>query len=173
MLTLRRALAPEDVAVRSARVLRRLAEVPQFRNAARIGLYLPLWNEVDVTPLLDSAGSGPAPFLPRLLPDGTLEFAAYDPARIGAGPRGVRQPEPDVPAIPMDELDAVLVPGLAFDRTRNRLGLGAGYYDKTLADCRRKPFTIGIAYAFQLVDALPTDPWDVPLDCVVSETVTI
>lgn len=74
------------------------------------------------------------------------------------------------------QLDVVITPLVAFDAQGHRLGMGGGYYDRTFA-CRKNgarkksgtPLLIGWAYAFQQVDALPTQPWDVPLDGVVTE----
>ncbi len=77
-------------------------------------------------------------------------------------------------ATPPWGIDLVLMPLVAFDLQGNRLGMGKGYYDRTLSYLRqrrhwRKPRLIGVAYEFQKVDALPFQPWDVPLDGVVTE----
>jgi 5-formyltetrahydrofolate cyclo-ligase len=71
-------------------------------------------------------------------------------------------------------LDVILMPLVAFDGQGNRLGMGAGYYDRTLAFLRhrrhwRKPRIIGLAYEFQRMPALPAEPWDVPLDGIITE----
>jgi len=71
-------------------------------------------------------------------------------------------------------LDAVIVPLLGFDKDANRIGMGGGFYDRSFAfrKYRHKwqhPLLIGVAYSFQQVESLPTEPWDVPLDVVVTE----
>lgn len=64
---------------------------------------------------------------------------------------------------PIDKIDCILVPGLGFDKNKNRIGYGKGYYDQFLAKVKDVP-TIGVGFKEQLcVDPLPTDPWDVPL----------
>jgi len=75
-------------------------------------------------------------------------------------------------AIKVSELDLVLLPLVAFDRTGNRLGMGGGFYDATFAHLKNeqtKPLFIGLAYQSQLVEDLPSDPWDLPLDGVCTE----
>lgn len=68
------------------------------------------------------------------------------------------------------DLDLVLLPLVGFDKRCNRLGMGAGFYDRALAKLHcRGPFCIGVAYDFQRVEELPVDPWDVPLQAVVTE----
>jgi 5-formyltetrahydrofolate cyclo-ligase len=81
---------------------------------------------------------------------------------------GIRVPPPEAPEV---EPDVLLVPLLAFDRNGNRLGYGAGYYDMTIAALRaKKPVVaVGIAFAAQEVDEVPTTPRDVRLDVVLTE----
>ncbi len=89
-----------------------------------------------------------------------------DPVRPGV--LGTSEPSPDAAAlIP----DLVLVPLLAFDRQRHRLGFGAGFYDRTLASLRANGpvLAVGVAFAAQEVPAVPIDSWDEPLDLVLTE----
>ncbi|MDH5377638.1 MAG: 5-formyltetrahydrofolate cyclo-ligase [Gammaproteobacteria bacterium] len=70
-------------------------------------------------------------------------------------------------------LDAIFIPLVAFDKKGNRLGMGGGYYDRTLAFLRtrriwKKPLLVGLAYDFQQVDSLPSDPWDIPMQYLVT-----
>lgn len=78
-------------------------------------------------------------------------------------------------SIPAQRLDLVILPLLGFDRVGNRLGMGGGYYDRTFAFCKQarrlaRPYLMGLAYDVQQVDALATQPWDVPLDAVLTES---
>jgi 5-formyltetrahydrofolate cyclo-ligase len=111
-----------------------------------------------------------------VLADTTLRFA---PMAAGTPvlPNRYGIPEPDVAADRLREpaaIQLVLVPLVGFDRRGNRLGSGAGWYDKSFAFLRagerpREPVLVGVAYAFQEVSALPAEDWDVPLDFVVTE----
>ncbi len=86
---------------------------------------------------------------------------------------GIFEPELNCSHIcPVAELDFILTPLVAFDSQGNRLGMGGGYYDRTLAqipdNAVKKPVLIGIAHQCQEVDALPIASWDVPLDYIVT-----
>lgn len=85
--------------------------------------------------------------------------------------------EPDISEkspFPAEKLDLILLPLIGFDRQFHRLGTGGGYYDKTLSFLlseppAHSPVLIGLAYACQSIDSLPVDPWDVPLDGILTE----
>jgi len=109
--------------------------------------------------------------LPRVQGRGRpLAFHAWRPGDpLLAGPFGVMEPDPDAPAL---RPRVLLVPLLAFDRQGGRLGYGAGYYDLVLHALRAlcpPPLAIGVAFAAQEVDRVPTGPRDQPLDAVVTE----
>ena len=84
------------------------------------------------------------------------------------GPYGIREPAATLPVVAPRDLDVMLVPGVAFDPRGNRLGYGGGYYDRVLA--ARPCLTIGIAWTFQVVDAVPMEPWDQPVDALLTES---
>ena len=111
--------------------------------------------------------AGQPALLPRMRADLRLDFAA--PTTLVRHPFGIE--EPDVSAVATDP-DVILVPLLAVDSDGYRLGQGGGYYDRTLAALRaRRPIVaIGCAWDVQIVDRLPRDAWDEPLDGVVTPT---
>ena len=79
-----------------------------------------------------------------------------------------RCPQPVGEPVSWERLTHILVPGLLFDKGGYRIGLGGGYYDRTLSQ-QPAPISIGVAFSFQCVDALPRAPWERPLDAIVSE----
>jgi 5-formyltetrahydrofolate cyclo-ligase len=81
----------------------------------------------------------------------------------------VREPPPDLPAVPLSEIELVLVPGVAFDGSGRRLGRGRGHYDATLAALSPAAVRIGLAFELQIVAAVPCEPHDMPLDAIVTE----
>lgn len=180
MRTRRREL-PEPVRRHlSRRVIRRLTALRQFRAARRIACYLPNDGEVDLSLLIARLDRyGKRCFLPVLdtLRPRRLWFAPYLPGDPLINNRfGI--PEPACPArhrVPAWCLDLVLMPLVAFDDHGNRLGMGGGYYDRTLAFLQRRrhwkrPRLIGVGYEFQRLDSLPRRPWDIPLNGVVTDT---
>ena len=89
--------------------------------------------------------------------------------RLSCGPYGIRQPKTrHMPSVPGNKIDLVLVPGLAFDRQGRRLGRGAGYYDRFLADLKAGIPRIGLAYRFQVLNKLPAASHDIRLSKVIS-----
>jgi 5-formyltetrahydrofolate cyclo-ligase len=156
-----------------------LGRDPHFRHARRIAGYWPTDGELDPGPLLALAGCPDRrTFLPVLRPDrrSRLWFFPYapgDPLR----PNRFGIPEPRRGrggALPPWVLDLILVPLVGFDADCNRLGMGGGFYDRTLAFLRRRqywhrPRLIGLAHECQRVNRLEPRPWDVPLDAVATE----
>jgi 5-formyltetrahydrofolate cyclo-ligase len=148
--------------------------VSEFRlpPGAIVSGYWPLADEFDPRPAMDRlAGLGHPLALPRVQEWGRpLAFHAWQPGDLLlAGPFQVMEPRPDAPLV---HPRILLVPLLAFDRMGRRLGYGAGYYDMALRDLRARspaPFAIGVAFAAQEVDEVPTGPRDQTLDAVVTE----
>jgi 5,10-methenyltetrahydrofolate synthetase len=86
------------------------------------------------------------------------------------GPFGIPQPRLDLPALRAEEIDVVLVPGVVFGRNGERLGRGAGYYDRFFSEAP-EPFRIGIAFDFQVVsEAIPQESWDARMNALVTES---
>jgi 5-formyltetrahydrofolate cyclo-ligase len=148
--------------------------VREFRlpPATIVSGYWPLADEFDPRPAMDRlAWLGHPLALPRVQGRGRpLAFHAWQPGdRLLAGPFQVMEPSPDASVV---HPRILLVPLLAFDRMGRRLGYGAGYYDMALRDLRAQslaPFAIGVAFAAQEVDEVPTGPRDQTLDAVVTE----
>ena len=87
------------------------------------------------------------------------------------GPYSIMEPDAATcPAVTMCSPDLAIIPGVCFDRRGHRLGFGGGYYDRLLAtDDMRGTLTIGLGYTFQLVDKLPTQPWDKTVNIICTE----
>lgn len=123
--------------------------------------------ELDPAPALAVfAAAGYVTALPAIMPDeGRLAFHAWRPGDpLRSGPHGIAEPDRPAPVHP----HVVILPLLGFDRRGGRLGQGGGYYDRTLMlmpGTRR----VGLAWSCQELKAVPADPWDVPLDAVLTE----
>ncbi|BAE52028.1 5-formyltetrahydrofolate cyclo-ligase [Paramagnetospirillum magneticum AMB-1] len=132
--------------------------------------YWPLGDEIDPRPLMDAlAARGHVLALPTVTQSGgILEFRPWSPGEaLEPGPHGTWHPVARPPVGPQ----VLLVPLLAFDTRGFRLGYGGGYYDRTLGQLRRDGAVcaIGLAFAAQEVDTVPTDPWDIALDLIATE----
>ncbi len=150
---------------------------PLFLRAASIAGYFPMGGELDPGPLLAHAHHlGKAVYLP-VLNGQSLRFARYHPGRSALRCNRYGIPEPRTPlhgCVDARALDLILMPLVAFDARGGRLGMGGGYYDRTLAFKRRRhaasrPLLVGLGYDCQETACVPTEPWDVPLTGVVTE----
>ena len=184
--TLRRALRAQRNTLSAAQQLRaaqqlatRLATQPLFRVSRRIAVYLPNDGEIDPVPLMTRIWRMNKicylPILSRLTHD-RLWFAPFKPdTPLTQNRFGIFEPlTPARNRISAQELDLILMPLVAFDTQGNRLGMGGGFYDKSLAFLRtrrvwRKPHLIGLAHDFQRVDKLTASAWDVPLQAVATD----
>jgi 5-formyltetrahydrofolate cyclo-ligase len=102
-----------------------------------------------------------------------LTFAACDLNELTRGPLGALEPPPTARAVQLDEIEAVVMPGVAFSVDGLRLGRGGGYYDATLKLVPVRALRIGLGFDVQIVPSLPREPHDVPLDAVVTEARTL
>ena len=135
---------------------------------AIIASYVPLGGEVD--PLLfeiAALAEGCELALPHVVDRATpLRFLhRRRDAQLVPGPFGLRQPPADAPEVTPD---IILTPLVGFDRRGNRLGQGAGHYDRAFAQFPHA-WRVGLAWSVQEVDALPCDPWDVSLNAIATE----
>ncbi len=174
----RQSLPPETVREDSARILERLLSVDRIREARCAMLYLPARNEVDTWPLLEHYWlCGAEVLLPRCCEGrpGVMEaFAVTSRLQIGPGCFGLQEPLPGLARpVPEPRPDVILVPALAFDRRGYRLGFGGGYYDRFLPTLPDSPLLVGPAYGFQLLEAVPVEPWDCPVHLVVTPEETL
>lgn len=149
----------------SAAVLRNFQTLEIFQRAKAVGAYMPLPDEVDVTPLFQCLEQ--QVFIPAF--DEAL--GGYRMAMFSRdwkkGRFGIREPANPVWAGP-DELDLILVPGVAFDRAGNRLGRGGGFYDRLLP--QTSALRVGICFDFQTLETLPAEPHDCRMDRLVTES---
>lgn len=183
---LRRALRARRLTVRPAehrcaqtRLLARVVRLAQFRSARRVAVYIGVRGELDASALAGAVrGRRKSYYLPVLDPlrQGVLRFYRWRPGeRMRRNRFGIPEPVGHKRRqLPAQRLDLVLVPLVGFDADCNRLGMGGGFYDRTFAFTRFKhsaarPYLLGVAYAFQRVEHLQPQPWDVPLDAVVTE----
>jgi len=144
-----------------------------YRDAASVALYAPCRGEVDTAQLFVSArAAGKQVVYPRVVHD-QLQFVPVDDvASLQVGSFGICEP-PDGDGVPVSAIDLMLIPGIAFSRDGHRLGSGYGYYDRTLGTQGRPGVLVGLAYDFQLLETLPSEPHDVPLDLLVTDVRTL
>lgn len=145
--------------------------MPAFRNSRTVMLYMALPQEVQTATIL-AAGrrQGKRVAVPVVKPCGLV--AAELPvgqAEFQPGPFGIPEPAVSPATISPEDIDCVLVPGIAFDRRGARLGFGKGYYDRFLCRLPATTHVCGLAFSLQIVEHVPDMPHDVRMQSLVSE----
>ena len=153
----------------AGRILAALEASPEWGRARCILLYMALPDEVPTQPLLDRWTGRKRLVLPRVAGQ-DLVLHEYLPGGLQEGYRGILEPSPDAPVVAPSEIDLAIIPGTAFapfeaEHAFSRLGRGKAYYDRFLPQLHCP--TIGLCYSFRVVDKLPLDPWDRPLDRLI------
>ena len=170
--TRRAGLDSAEVAAAGVDAARLLASLPRVAEAHRVAAYRAARGEIPLDALLDGE-RGNVFTLPRVV-GVELEFVACSQSQtFEPGSFGILEPV-DGEVVALADHDVVLVPVVAFDPRCHRLGQGGGFYDRALASLpagaeASRPATIGVAHWFQRVGEVPCEPWDVPLDAVVTD----
>jgi 5-formyltetrahydrofolate cyclo-ligase len=173
MLARRDGLASEERAAKSSVIAARLTGMPEFQNAVTVMLYASFRSEVETGPIISwCLEQGKRVALPKVTRVGTMEaFLVVDPqAELEPGVWGIPEPRSGLARVDPREIDAVTVPGAAFDLRGGRLGYGGGFYDAYLPRLRADAPLVGIAFQEQVVDCVPMGPHDVRMDMLVTET---
>ena len=172
MIAARLRLSLADRAALSHAVAERVLALDTFARAQTVGLYAPMGAEVDTAEIAQTAAArGKRLAYPRLVEGGrALSFSACHADALLPGALRTREPPLDAQAVPLGELDLVLVPGVAFDARGRRLGRGRGHYDATLAGLPPSARRVGLAFELQIVPVIPQERHDALLDVIVTET---
>lgn len=162
---------------KAEKITNHLLSNPLFEQARHIACYWSIKAEVTTQQIIGHIWrQGKCCYLPSIDEQTkTMQFARYDSSTHLIYNRfGIAEPAANSAIlIPPQALDIVLLPLVAFDKQGNRLGMGAGYYDRVFAfkhQAGMKPWLLGLAYDLQQVDHLPHEPWDVKLDGVATES---
>ncbi|MDD5390332.1 MAG: 5-formyltetrahydrofolate cyclo-ligase [Gallionellaceae bacterium] len=175
----RQSIATSPRRAASTAVVRLALRYRLLAKGRRVGIYMPAKSEIDVRPLLDRARAMQARCFLPIVPGRGHKRMWF--SQLGEHPAWVLNrygiPEyrhPTAKRVRVQRLDLLFLPLLGFDSRGFRLGMGGGYYDASLANLKRfrrwrRPRIIGVAFSVQEVDRVPNDPWDIPLDAVLTE----
>ncbi len=162
----KRAMTEEQIVSASRRLGEKLAASDLYQQAKTIYGYLPYNQEVRTMPMLQRAlEDGKRVAVPKCYGDEMRFIYLDDLSHVETGYCGIPEPIADEP-VANDPAALVLMPGLAFTERGDRMGYGGGFYDKFLAAEPNQP-TLALCYAFQVVEHIPTEEYDIPVDCVL------
>lgn len=167
-----RAMSPEELANASTHLVSRILATPMWKNADSVLLFSPLQFEPDINPLLREALAArkltALPWFDATTQSYSARWIIDADRDLTVAKFGILEPRSSCHAAPLNRLDLVLVPGVAFDAQGRRLGRGKGFYDRLLAHVRGTK--CGVGFDEQIVEAIPVAPLDVTLNCILTPT---
>ncbi len=167
---LRESLSERQWLKYSQKICQNLIESPFFKESRKIAFYYPVNKEVNLLSVMEEAlKEGKEIFLPITYIRGKrITFhRVLNLEELSPGAFGIPEPPPINPQLDSLSLELILVPGLAFDLQKFRLGYGSGFYDRFLKETGARK--IGVAFSFQVIERLPHDPWDVKMNYILTE----
>jgi len=174
ILTLRRAQSFLEIEKKSKEIERNLFLFPLFKKAKVVLFYLALKDEVQTREMIKkSLKKGKIVLVPfvnfkerEILPS---ELKDYDKELI-RGKWNILKPAKDFyRPFSLNLIDLIIIPGIAFDRKGNRLGFGKGFYDRFLGKVSSNVNLISLAFELQLVEDIPAQSYDIPMDYIITE----
>ncbi len=163
----RQRLSQEERERLSSKIVNRVANLPYFKEAKRVLLFCPHKGEPDITPLFSLVWEeGKTLILPKVNGDELKLLAVERETRLDVGAFCLMEPQEGEEVEP-ERVDFSLIPGVLFDKYGYRIGYGKGYYDRLLR--RLGGIRVGVCYEFQVLEEVPRDSWDIPVDLVITE----
>lgn len=168
MLEQRKNMLLSDVEEKSKAIVSNILSTTEYKNADCIYAYISTRNEVDLANLIEAAWTdGKRIAVPRVCGQDMSFYYIESYADLEKGNFGISEPKDG--AMQAEEKDALmLIPGVAYDKTGNRIGYGGGYYDRYLSGVHNH-YIIAPAYEFQIVDTLVSEKHDIQVDEIISE----
>ncbi|GAH04335.1 unnamed protein product, partial [marine sediment metagenome] len=175
----RKQMDPTAIQQASKQAAAQLIHLPGLIESKTIAFYLPNEGELDPYPIIQYKAWQDKQFYLPVVEVGNSKKLAYYPYHhqdpLIENRFGIQEPSTDSKQpIDIQQLDIILLPLVSFDKHCNRIGRGAGYYDRTLAfvnenSSHKRPLLIGLGYEFQKIPEIVPAEWDVPLDMVITE----
>lgn len=163
-----------EIQGKSHEISQRLLLMPEYQKAKTVLFYLSFNNEVDTQGIINNAWQQRKKVLVPICQTATKnlllsEFRSF--SELTSGTWNIPEPKKEyVRPFPPSQVDLAIIPGLAFDLQGNRLGYGAGYYDRFLPTLPSSCPKIALSYDLTMLEFLPTEEHDIPMDYIVTET---
>ena len=170
-------LTRNEVLKKSEKICNNLLSHKIYRESNNIGSYSPIKKEVETRNIHSASTRERKRVGYPISITGAKKLLYYcvsDLDELHAGVYGILEPpEIDENLLPVEELNIVIIPGIAFDTSGYRLGYGGGYYDRLLSEQVFRAITVALAFEIQIVDTLPYEPHDTRVNLVITENRTI
>lgn len=166
-------LTEENIVEYSKMITDTLKELDSYKNAKRIMSFVSMKDEVDTHPLIEQAIAEGKSIVVPITVDATRELLLsdlFDLSELEVADHNIEVPkEKSVRLVQPGTIDLVLVPGVAFAKDGHRVGYGGGYYDRFLVSLDKSVTKIAIGFDLQVVDKVPTQDFDIPVDSIITE----
>jgi 5-formyltetrahydrofolate cyclo-ligase len=168
----RKALSPALHAEKSQKIRERLEELEVFKEAERMLIYVSMGEEVDTHGIIqDALSKNRLIFVPKIVNGEIMICPLYNWEELEPSTFGILEPCTVLEGVPAEHMDLVIVPGIAFDARGHRIGYGKGHYDRLLKTVRG--YKVGLAFHEQMIDEVPSEEHDVPLNLIVTDQTLI
>lgn len=177
VLKKRSSVSEQEKSIKSARIIDSLLKEEMYKKSRLVMCYVDFGGEVETRNfMMRCIADGKRLTVPAVIKrinEGRIIIASevFDLDKdLEKGYFGIHEPvKGAIREICPSQIDLAVVPGVAFDINRNRIGFGAGYYDRFLTDTGKECFKVGIAYEFQIYENVPADVYDIPMDIIITE----
>ena len=152
-------------------IFNKLINTEFYKNAAVIFVYVSFQSEVDTHKIIKHALlTGKTIYVPKIEPEkNRMEiFKINNLEELKIGYFGILEPQPNYKVADSNNIDLILMPGVAFDRLGGRVGYGKGFYDVFLKKINKEAYKIALTYDFQVLDKVPMDEFDVKIDGIIT-----
>lgn len=168
----RKSLSKEEIKEKSNKIKDKLFSLDEFKNSKNIMFYISFNNEVDTHKIIKELLKEKKIIVPYVTKKNPIlqlselkNFNELEPKNLG-----ILEPKENfIREFSLKKLDLVIVPGLVFDKNGHRIGYGYGYYDRFLKKLDKDVKKIGVACEFQIVEKIPEERHDVPMDLIITE----
>jgi 5-formyltetrahydrofolate cyclo-ligase len=172
ILSKRNSIYRDAIITNSKFINNKIISIEEYQRSKSLGVYYPIGSEVQTFELIKhSLNNNKIVSLPKITDSMTIEFFkiiedSFEKISFRKGRYGIF--EPSISTDTIDKIDMLIIPGIAFDLNGNRIGYGKGYYDRFLSSKKSK-YNIGLAYEIQVLNNIPNNELDVPVDIIVTE----
>ncbi|MBU0577361.1 5-formyltetrahydrofolate cyclo-ligase [Patescibacteria group bacterium] len=168
-INIRNSLSPAVRSEKSAKIAEQLEALEIFKDAEHVLFYYANETEVNTLPLIEKWSKKKNIYLPKIVKKNEFRALPFEGIKnFKKGAYNIPEPVYDGEDKFEDKLDLIIVPGVAFDTHGNRIGMGKGFYDRYLEHLHKAP-KVALAYQEQVLDQLPKDPYDEPVDIIITD----
>ena len=159
-------LSDKEILVKSREIEKRLFSLPEYKESHVVMFYVSFGKEVFTHDMIKDALKDKIVVVPKVVKDEMIAVKINNFDELSPGAFGILEPKNSA-GFPKKKIEAVMIPGIAFSLDKHRIGYGKGFYDKFLKGV--KSVKIALAYDFKILEQVPHEKHDIPMDIVVTE----